>query len=313
LLTAPALAFDAPVQGSGKTLLARCVGYLANGREPDLFSHTKSRDDEEPRKRLFATLVMGATTLIWDNVTGSFDSAAMAGFLTAPVIADRVLGKSQALRLPNRVLLLFTGNNLTFEGDMPRRVIKCRIDPHSATPFAREFAMDPLAYVRDYRLDMVTAACTLIRAYQTSGAKCAKGRMASFEDWDDIVRQTVVWVGTVLAPGEYGDPMDLVREAQAADPSIDALGDLLQVLSDRFGADWFTGTDVQMACSADPSSRIKEALSDVAGVDVSGSARRIGKLLSARKGQIAHDLRLTARRLNDKDAVSYRVEEAGDP
>lgn len=313
LPTAPALAFDAPVQGSGKTLLARCIGYLAAGREPDTFPHTKSRDDEEVRKRLMSVLMMGATTLVWDNVTGSFDSAAMAAFLTTPQVADRVLGKSLALRLPNRILLIFTGNNLTFEGDMPRRVIKCRIDPRSATPFAREFAMDPLAHVRMHRLDMVTAACTLIRAYQTSGADRAVGRMASFEDWDDIVRQTVVWVGTTVAPGQYGDPMDLVREAQAADPSINALGDLLRVLGDCFGAEWFTGKDVEKACSADLSSRIKEALSDVAGVDVSGSARRIGKLLSARKGQIAHGLRLTARKLNDKDAVSYHVEEAGDP
>ena len=184
LPTAPALAFDAPVQGSGKTLLARCVAYLATGREPDTFPHTKGRDDEEIRKRLFAALVMGTTTLLWDNVTGSFDSAAMAGFLTAPVMADRVLGKSQALRLPNRALLVFTGNNITFEGDMPRRVIKCRIDPRSATPFAREFVRDPLDHVRNHRLDMVTAACTLIRAYQTSGTDRAQGRMASFEEWD---------------------------------------------------------------------------------------------------------------------------------
>ena len=119
LPTAPALAFDAPVQGSGKTLLARCIGYLATGREPDVFPHTRGRDDEEVRKRLFAALVMGTTTLLWDNLTGSFDSAAMAGFLTAPVMADRVLGKSQALRLPNRALLIFTGNNVSFQGDMP--------------------------------------------------------------------------------------------------------------------------------------------------------------------------------------------------
>lgn len=313
LSTAPALAFDAPVQASGKTLLAKCIGCLATGREPDNFPHTKGRDDEEVRKRLLAALVMGTAALLWDNVTGVFDSAAMAGFLTAPVIADRVLGKSQALRLPNRVLLLFTGNNLTFEGDMPRRVIKCRIDPHSATPFAREFAMDPLAHVGRHRLDMVTAACTLIRGYQTSGVPRAKGRMASFEDWDDIVRQTVVWVGTVLAPGEYGDPMDLVREAQAADPMIDALGDLLQALEDRFGATWFTGKDVQVAAETGDWASIKEALNDLAGRDIAANARSIGRVLSGHKGKIAHGLRLTARRLNDKVAVSYRVEEAGDP
>ena len=313
LPTAPALAFDAPVQGSGKTLLARCVAYLATGREPDTFPHTKGRDDEEVRKRLFAALVMGTTTLLWDNVTGSFDSAAMAGFLTAPVMADRVLGKSQALRLPNRALLIFTGNNLCFEGDMPRRVIKCRIAPRSATPFAREFVMDPLDHVRIHRLDMVTAACTLIRAYQTSGADRAQGRMASFEEWDDIVRQTVVWVGTTMAVGEFGDPMELVREVQAADPVVDALGDLLQGLSDRFGSTWFTSKDVQAEAENGFWVNLKEALNDLAGRDVSSNARSIGKVLSAHKGQIAHGLHLSARKLNTKDAVSYRVEQEGGP
>ncbi|MEI6800402.1 MAG: hypothetical protein WCO04_14490, partial [Pseudomonadota bacterium] len=313
LPTAPALAFDAPVQGSGKTLLARCVGYVATGREPDMFPHTKGRDDEEIRKRLFAALVMGTTTLIWDNVVGSFDSAAMAGFLTAPGMADRVLGKSQALRLPNRALLLFTGNNLTFEGDMPRRVIKCRIDPRSATPFARQFAMDPLDHVRTHRLDMVTAACTLIRAYQTSGADRAQGRMASFEEWDDIVRQTVVWVGTTVAVGEFGDPMELVREAQVDDPMVDALGGLLQALFKRFDTAWFTGRDVQKAADTSLSPTLKEALNDLAGRDVSSNARSIGKVLSAHKGQIAHGLHLSARTLNTKDAISFRVEQEGGP
>jgi hypothetical protein len=313
LPTAPALAFDAPVQGSGKTLLARCVGYLASGREPDTFPHTKGRDDEEVRKRLFAALVMGTTTLLWDNVVGSFDSAAMAGFLTAPVMADRVLGKSQALRLPNRALLIFTGNNITFEGDMPRRVIKCRIDPRSATPFAREFAMDPLDHVRTHRHDMVAAACTLIGAYQTSGAARAKGRMASFEEWDDIVRQTVVWVGANVSIGEFGDPMELVREAQVDDPMVDALGDLLQALADQFGATWFTGKDVHRVIDGSILLTLKEALNDLAGRDISSNARSIGKVLSAHKGQIAHGLHLSARKLNTKDAVSYRVEQEGGP
>jgi hypothetical protein len=313
LPTAPAIAFDAPVQGSGKTLLARCIGNLANGGEPDTFPHTKSRDDEEVRKRLMSVLVLGANTLVWDNVTGIFDSASMAAFLTAPVMTDRILGKSLALRLPNRTILIFTGNNITFEGDMPRRVIKCRIDARSATPFDREFAMDPVAHVRQHRLEMATAACTLIRAYQTSGAPRAKGRMASFEDWDDIVRQTVVWVGTIVAPGEFGDPMDLVREAQAADPMVDALGDLLQALSEQFTAEWFTGKDVQKSIETSISLTLKDALNDVAGRDISANARSIGKLLSGRNGQIAHGLRLTARKANTKDAVSYRVEKEGGP
>jgi protein-arginine kinase activator protein McsA len=59
-------------------------------------------------------------------------------------------------------------------------------------------------------------------------------------------------------------------------------------------------------------SPFKEALHDVAGEDISGNARRIGKLLSARKGQIAHGLFLTSRKPNEKDAVCYRVAYEGE-
>jgi hypothetical protein len=106
--------------------------------------------------------------------------------------------------------------------------------------------------------------------------------------------------------------MELVCEAQVVDPMVDALGDLLQSLSERFGTNWFTGRDVEMACAVDFSLGIKEALSDVAGENISDSARRIGKLLSARKGQISHGLHLRRRKPNEKDAVTYRVQREGE-
>lgn len=102
-----------------------------------------------------------------------------------------------------------------------------------------------------------------------------------------------------LAPPRKDSPVLFALPRMA----VDASGALLQVLSDRFGAEWFTGKEVEGARVTDPSSRIKEALADVAGVDVSGSARRIGKVLSSRKGQIAHGLHLTAGKSNGKDAV----------
>ena len=218
LATAPAFAMDAPVQGSGKTLLASCVAALATGRCPEVWPHTASRDDEEIRKRLFTALRDGTTALVWDNITGVFDSAAMAAAITAPVVRDRVLGKSESFGIPNRALLLLTGNNLCPAGDLPRRIITIRIDPGTDAPFARQFDLDPLDYILDHRIDLACSALVLIRGWLTSGAARAEGRMASFEAWDDLVRQTVCWIGTEIAPGEYGDPLDLVRRAQRQRP-----------------------------------------------------------------------------------------------
>lgn len=313
LPTSPAFAFDAPIQGSGKTLLASCVGALIEGRTPDVWPHTQGRDDEEVRKRLFTALRTGSRALIWDNVVGAFDSASMAAFITAPAMVDRVLGKSEAIAIPNRAMLILTGNNMSLAGDMPRRILICRIDPQTSEPFARQFDLDPLAHCLDRRDEMIAAACTLIRARFTHPMTPAPGRLASFEAWDDLVRQTVVWCDLALDPFGFGDPMDLIREAQAADPEADALFALLDALRDRFGRAEFAAKEVQAAMTAhglvDPrADDLRTALVDLAGDKAAATTRGIGRVLKFREGRIVHGLRLIGRADSNRGVRMFKVE-----
>lgn len=308
LPTAPAFAFDAPIQGSGKTLLASCIGALAEGRGPDVWPHTQGRDDEEIRKRLFTALRTGCRALVWDNVTGTFDSASMAAFITDDAMVDRILGKSESIRIPNRALLILTGNNMSLAGDLPRRVILCRIDPETDQPFARQFKVDPLEYVLEHRVAMLGAACILIRACLTHQTQPAPGRLASFEAWDGLVRQTVVWADKVLRPSEFGDPMDLVRKAQAADPEAELLFALLDALRDQFGDKEFSAKDVQTrAKSGYPQNALELAVLDLAGDRALNSARSLGKVLKFRVGRILHGLRLTGRQELHSKVQLYTV------
>jgi hypothetical protein len=308
LPTAPAHAFDAPIQGSGKTLLAKCVGALAEGHEPDIWPHTQGRDDEETRKRLFTVLRTGGRTVVWDNIVGVFDSAAMAAFITANTTVDRILGKSEAVRIPNRTLLLLTGNNLSLAGDLPRRVIICRIDPQSATPFAREFAFCPLEWTLKERTIMVAAACTLIRARFKHMAEPAPGRLASFEEWDRLVRQTVVWADRALQPDCFGDPMDLVKEAQAADPEGEPLFALLDALRVEYREREFSSKDVQFAAKFNVTdSALETALLDLAGERALNSAKSLGRVLKNREGRIVNGLRLVSRVDAGTGARVFRV------
>ncbi len=309
LPTSPAFAFDAPMQGSGKTLLASCVGAISEGRVPDIWPHTQGRDDEETRKRLFTALRTGCRALVWDNVTGTFDSASMAAFITADAMIDRVLGKSESIRVPNRALLILTGNNLSLAGDLPRRVIICRIDPETDAPFARQFNLDPLAHVLEHRTDMLTAACILIRARFTHMEAQAPGRLASFEPWDNLVRQTVCWANVALRPGAFGDPMDLVRKAQAADPDSDALFSVLDALHDQFEGKEFTAKEVQVQAKASfQQSPLELALLDLAGDRALASVKTLGRVLKFREGRIVHGLRLAGRLDTKTGARSYRVQ-----
>ena len=300
LTTSPAFGFDAPVQASGKTLLANCIAVLVSGEMPTVWPHTAGRDDEEVRKRLFTALRNGSRALVWDNIVGTFDSPAMAAALTSGNFTDRVLGKSESVSVPNRAVMLMTGNNLVLAGDMARRVLCCRIDPRTDRPFARQFDLDPLQYVFEHRVEMIVDALTLVRANMTINKCQADGRMASFEAWDDYVRQTVCWIGNDLQPGGFGDPMESVISKQINDPEQETLGEFLEAFLTLFRNDTVTSTEIlnRIKAYADPYAgpsapvqNLRDCLNEF-NPRATESSRSLGKVLKYRLGRVVRGLRL---------------------
>ncbi|MEA5098528.1 MAG: hypothetical protein VB032_08345, partial [Burkholderiaceae bacterium] len=178
LPTAPGFGFDAPIQASGKTLLIKVLATL-KGDSPTISPQPDARSDEEMRKRVFAVLLTGSGTIVIDNIIGEFDSPSLAAALTSEHYSDRVLGKSRSETVPTNALVLVSGNNLILKGDLPRRILKCRIDPRTETPHQREFHFDPVEVIRENRQQLVAAALTLIRAYlqQKPVERIGAGRM----------------------------------------------------------------------------------------------------------------------------------------
>ena len=302
LKTAPAFGIDAPVQASGKTLLAQAIGALGTGKNPAIWPHTSSRDDEEVRKRLMTALRSNTLCIVWDNVVGQFDSAALASALTASEYTDRILGKSEGATVPNRALFSLTGNNLTISGDMARRVLIIRIDPEMDDPFAREFDLNPLEYVLKHRQEMVRAALTIIRGYLTSGTSRAKGRMASFEEWDDYVRQTVAWVGREFPNLGVADPMKAVKKAQVSDPEQETLSALLAAWQAIFGTQSVSAKDALTELNdclvqtlLPTKGTIRSALEELNSGRPVTSAQLLGRVLGYRKGRIVNSRRLEAK------------------
>jgi len=317
LPTAPAFGIDAPVQSSGKTLLGRCLGVLATGFEPSILPHTASGSDEETRKRLFAVLRNGDRILLLDNILGTFDSAAMAALLTSETYSDRVLGRSEVPSVPNRALVIFTGNNLNFSGDMARRVFVSRIDPQTDQPFAREFKLNPVQYCLEHRQQMVADALTLIRFYLSSGgAPLGKGRMGSFEAWDDWVRQTVLYVDQQLAPSMFGDIMEKVIANQAADPEQEYLGQLMQAWDKVYGSTWQVLSDVIADCHTTTSTHpqaetsdkkvLAESMNDFVPSRKELTTKALGKRLQYCKDRIVGGMRFEQSKVG-KEASRWRV------
>ena len=136
---APAFGFTAPVAGSGKSLMALSLSYLAGTPSADVMPGKVG--DEEIRKRLLAIGRRASTVCIFDNVSGAFTSDSLCAWLTSELFGDRLLGISQDTTVPTKTLMLLTGNNLTLKGDLCRRVLLCRIDPKMKNPHKRSFVM----------------------------------------------------------------------------------------------------------------------------------------------------------------------------
>lgn len=193
----PAFLFDASTRGSGKSLCARVVTTLAQGREAALMSWPP--EPVELEKVLGAFALRGAGAFAFDNVVGEFGGAPLDKVLTCTDRVElRVLGKSEAPAVPWRAVVLAGGNNLAIGSDTTRRVLVARLEPMLERPEERtHYAIQDLpAWCRANHPRMVRAALTVLRAFVVAG-RPEQGipRWGSFEAWRDLVASALTWSG----------------------------------------------------------------------------------------------------------------------
>lgn len=294
LPSAPGFAFDAPSAGSGKTLLAKVIGILATGEEPSV--SPPCSDENEMRKRLFALLRDGQQVILLDNLREPLGGESLDAFLTASTYGDRVLGVSETERLPNRALFLCTGNNIRLVGDTTRRVLVARIDSKSEQPYAREFKFDPAIVVASQRQQLVANALTIIRAWFAAGSpRLGKGKTGSFDLWDDLVRQPVVWISTLAEVEgglpEFADPFAAVFRQSENDPETQSMEAFMAAWYGEFGD---APTTVATAITAanlgnDP---LRDALDEIAGQHGNLNPRILGGWLGKHRDRLHRGYRI---------------------
>jgi hypothetical protein len=315
LPTSPVFVFDAPIQGSGKTKLGLCMGLLA-GSAAGIYPPEKSDNDEEMRKRLFSAALKGERVVLIDNVVGNVDSPTMASYVTSELITDRKLSKSEVPTIPNKMIFVMTGNNVTVTGDMIRRSLVCRVDPKHESPNLRAFDIDPVQEVERRRVELCAAAMTILRGFQIAEWASSTEKFGSFERWDDVIRQTVLWIGS-LTEG-FGDPITSSKKALLDDPEVEAMRDVLTSWRSLLGTELVSTKDVVDVMNArkptedDPDAEVRSHLRD--GLDVLSGGRltltpqSLGMLLAGRLGRVAAGLQLN--RMKDKKTKTFlwRVE-----
>jgi putative DNA primase/helicase len=128
--TSPIYCYTSPIAATGKTLLSEMAQRVATGMEP---AQSPFSEDEELRKVLFASLLAGDASIIFDNLSNGVKVRApeLCRFVTSATYSDRVLGASKKRQIPNRCTVVLTGNNITPVSDLARRSLCCRLDVNS--------------------------------------------------------------------------------------------------------------------------------------------------------------------------------------
>ena len=307
LPAAPMHGFSAPTPGTGKSLLCDCITMLAMGRAAAAVNQSGEPDGEEERKALLSILMQGDPVVMIDNITRPVTGQRWCSILTQPTWQDRLLGGNDNLTVSTRTLWLANGNNLEFREDMSRRAILCTMDAEVERPEERgDFDLDLKVEVPRRRGELVAAGLTVLRAFIVAGRPGLDKLtpFASFEDWSNLVRGALVWMGEP-------DPCETRVDVAGGDSGREELVDLV--------AAWEAAVGVGKVVTT------KELLGEAQGEGPGGGAllaaleavcprganpKSVGIYLKRVKGTIRDGRRIVVVR-EERTGLAYRLEKPG--
>lgn len=232
---------EAKQAGSGKSFLAEMIAVLHGG---DLLPNLPN-DDAELRKLVTSVLQAPAGVAVFDNVEGRVSSPVLAALLTTSTWSDRLLGKSAKITLANDRMWVATGNNITIDGDMARRVLRCVINPRMDNPEQRLFDFNPVTWMKTNRGQYLSALGTIVQAWVASGMPLADATGSdSYAHWQRVV-------GGVLAHAGIEGTFDAVADRVQLGASDEEWFVFLSAVRECFGDNLWRMAEVVDAIAAD--------------------------------------------------------------
>ena len=238
--------FEAPTEGTGKTLLADVIALLATGSPA--MPTPLPRSEEEVRKKITATLLTSPQIVLLDNLGHALDSPSIAAVLTCEVWTDRILGQSRMVRVPNRALWIATANNPVLSREVTRRTVRVRLDADVECPWLRDGFRhaDLQGWTRAKRPRLVAALATLARGWLADGSPSCSEHLGSFESWSAVIG------GILASAGVEGFLEDRYEAIEQADPEEAEWRGLVELWSEQHGSDPVSGGDL-LAMAAEES------------------------------------------------------------
>lgn len=218
----PLFAIDAPLKGTGKTLVIDAVSTIATGRPSYKINWTGNDDEQEKQLNSYARL--RAPIVNFDNAATPIKGAALERVLTSRGrVALRVLGSSTIEEHIWKTVIFVSGNQLKIASDMTRRTLRCRMVPRHERPSERPLDsfthVDLLGWCRQERERLIDSALTLLRAYAVAGRPAADiGNRGGFEEWIHWIVGCIQWAGgpDILTCWDHEEEDDELRMAHVA-------------------------------------------------------------------------------------------------
>jgi hypothetical protein len=323
---APGFFFDAPVQASGKTKCAGALGVLMRGKRGGITPFVEGSGVEaETVKKLVAMLIGGESFWLVDNVVGTWRSPVIAGLITDGNLSERILGGNSLFQGEARIMFCATGNNASLDRDLGRRMIRVRIDPGVETPQSRNFSFDPIDLALSMRHKIAQAVLVVIRAFWLAKPSPQGKGDAGFSEWNKLVRQCVLWVGSTgfaesAGIGSIGDPaQSIMEDAGADDPDVAAHRMLMIGLNETYKGLSFQAKDVlqlwelgERRSIDDATGMVREALTAMLGRYALPSSVSVGKVLRNRRDRWIAGLILRQAGKDRNGIAQWVIATAGD-
>lgn len=301
--TAPLFGINATAPGTGKSKLVDVAAVLATGRVAAVDSYPT--EEEELRKTVSARLMQGGCFITLDNASAALRSDFLCQVLSQEEVSSRVLGASRTVTLPTAVTFCATGNGLRFAGDLTRRVVLINLDAGVERPEERVFEQDVVEVAQLRRVEIVTACLTILRAFMANKGEKVVPALGSFEQWSNMVRSALVWLG-------MPDPLANSIKVRDNDPEKERTSAILSALP--AGKPWTASDIAKMVDEGihDPiGNRRHEALVDALSEFIErGRLKTTGfsGFLRKNQGRIVNGHMIVSAGKNRLNAVLWNVE-----
>jgi putative DNA primase/helicase len=308
----PAHGARAPAPGTGKSYLFDIVSSITAGEPCPVISATDEHDGETD-KRIIGAALSGQLIINIDNVNGALGSPTLCQLITQRICHLRPLGQTPQVRVDNRSIVFFNGNNCHVRSDMTRRVLLAELDARVERPAERKFKTDPVAQVMANRGKYIAACMTILRAYIKAG-RPTQGLtpMNSFGDWSDNVRSALVWLGKE-------DPCKTIEKVRDEDPELRKIAAFISAVQPHANkpekpisgarlAQLAEEVDFKDGARVSVNTELNEFMQEFSGRGDKPNLQKLGRWLGQSRGRVIDGMRIASVYNSTRKASDWYIE-----